>query len=139
MDGKKFLIDGDSILKALLIKPGFAPDLLHQSYILETCYIEIGESLLRRSALEESEDEKNRIVSIGDNLSKILTNMDHLALSWEDYKTMINIGIYKKLNFVDVVYIWTAKKHNLILIRENDSLIKIGEELDLTIKTVDNL
>ncbi|MCL4323285.1 MAG: hypothetical protein M1498_02415 [Candidatus Thermoplasmatota archaeon] len=89
--------------------------------------------------MEETEDEKARISSMGEDLIDILKSVEIAGVKWNNFKTMLNIAIYKKINFRDVAYLWSAKENNLILLTENDKLVKIGAELDIVVKNVDDI
>ena len=136
---KQYIMDGASFIKLFMVKPDHALSVIENSYILEFCYAEIGDLLSNRSSMEETEDEKARISSMGEDLIDILKSVETAGVKWDNFKTMLNIAIYKKINFRDVAYLWSAKENNLILLTENDKLIKIGAELDIVVKNVDDI
>jgi predicted nucleic acid-binding protein len=135
---KKYIIDGASILKLLLLKPQSTSTILAQSYILDRCYQEVGELILGRVAIEESEEGQNRIFEIGETLSEILSKMESLDVKWDNFKTLLTIGIYKKLKFYEVVYLWVAKEHKLCLITDDTAILKSGKELEVETFTVES-
>ncbi|WP_298275763.1 hypothetical protein [Ferroplasma sp.] len=136
---KKYLIDGASLIKIFLIKPDSAIDFIENSCIIESCYSEIGDLISNRCSMEEAEDEKARITSLGDDLIDILKSVEIVPVLWDDFKTMINIAIYKKLNFKEVSYLWAAKENKLILITDSQRISKAAVELDITAKTVEDI
>lgn len=89
--------------------------------------------------MEEAEDEKARITSLGDDLIDILKSVEIVPVLWDDFKTMLNIAIYKKLNFKEVSYLWAAKENKLILITDSQRISKAAVELDITVKTVEDI
>ena len=99
---KKYLIDGASLIKIFLIKPDSAIDFIENSCTIESCYSEVGDLISNRCSMEETEEEKARITSLGDDLIDILKSVEIVPVLWNDFKTMLNIAIYKKLNFKEV-------------------------------------
>ncbi len=136
---KQYLIDGPSFIKLFLVKSDKALEIIENSYILESCYSEVGDLIANRCLMEEEEEEKNRIISIGEDLMDIMKNVDTLKGTWDNFRTMLDIAIYKNINFRDVSYLWNAKEMKLTLLTDNEKLNKIGNKLEIVSKTVENL
>ena len=136
---KKYLIDGPSFIKIFMIKPDSALDFIENSCIIESCYSEVGDLISNRCSMEETEVEKARITALGEDLIDILRSVESIQVPWSDFKTMLNIAIYKKLNFREVSYLWAAKENKLILLTDSENLSRTAGELDIVSRSVEDI
>jgi predicted nucleic acid-binding protein len=136
---KKYLIDGPSFIKIFMIKPDSALDFIENSCIIEPCYSEVGDLISNRCSMEETEVEKARITARGEDLIDILRSVESIQVPWSDFKTMLNIAIYKKLNFREVSYLWAAKENKLILLTDSENLSRTAGELDIVSRSVEDI
>lgn len=130
---ERFLITGNSLMDLITTHDKIADEVIGLSVILEYGTYEFGSLLLNRASRSQNADEIPRIIEFGVEFMNALSHMDKLSLDMAVLEPALNVGIYKKINFVQSSYIFTAREHNLVLICNEKEIQDAAKEVGIPV------
>lgn len=130
---ERFLITGNSLMDLITDHGEIADEVIGLSVILEYGTYEFGTLLLKRASKSQNADDIHKIIEVGVELMNAISHMDKLTLNMAALEPMLNVGIYKKINFVQSSYIFTAREHNLILICNEKEIQDAAKEVGIPV------
>ncbi len=130
---ERFLITGNSLMDLITDHNEIADEVIGLSVLLEYGTYEFGTLLLKRASKSQNADEIHKIIEVGVELMNAISHMDKLTLNMAILEPMLNVGVYKKINFVQSSYIFTAREHNLILICNEKEIQDAAKEVGIPV------
>lgn len=130
---ERFLITGNSLMDLITDHAEIADEVIGLSVILEYGTYEFGTLLLERASKSQNADEIHKIIEVGVELMNAISHMDKLTLNMAILEPMLNVGIYKKINFAQSSYLFTAREHNLILICNEKEIQDAAKEVGIPV------
>jgi len=122
----KYVIDTSALINIVLKfykkDLNFINRLIEESIFPDLIFYEIGSYLRKYKKMKEVSDNeiKEMIELFNYNFEK--SNIKEVRLNYE----ILNLAIKENLSYYDAVYLYLARKYNLILISDDKDLIKEG-------------
>jgi len=122
----KYVIDASALINIVLKfykkDLNFINELMEESIFLDLIFYEIGSYLRKYKKMKEVSD--NEIKEMIELFNYIIgkAKIEEVRLKYE----ILDLSIKENLSYYDAVYLYLAKKYNLILISDDKDLIKEG-------------
>jgi len=121
----KYVIDASALINIVLKfykNPNFINELMEESIFPDLIFYEIGSYLRKYKKMKEVSD--NEIKEMIELFNYIIgkAKIEEVRLKYE----ILDLSIKENLSYYDAVYLYLARKYNLILISDDKDLIKEG-------------
>ena len=113
--------------------------ILSSSFILDLTLYEIGSILNKGNDSRISGLDKEKILALSNEFSKVLDVMKGIPLKPEDLKKVLLLSLEKGLTFYDAAYIFQSQKLNLPLVTSDKKMASAGKMAGITVKKAEDI